>query len=56
MFLMREGTLELTVNGKTYPLGPGSVGFVRSNEDHGVKNVGTTPANYFVVEIGLGVA
>jgi len=56
MFLMREGTLELTVNGKTYPLGPGSVGFVRSNEEHGVKNVGTTPANYFVVEIGPGVA
>ena len=56
MFFMREGTLELTVNGKTYPLGPGSVGFVRSNDEHGVKNVGTTPANYFVVEIGPGAA
>lgn len=56
MFFMREGTLELTVNGKTYQLGPGSVGFVRSNEEHGVKNVGTTPANYFVVAIGPGVA
>jgi len=52
MFFMREGTLELTVNGKTYPLGPGAVGFVRSNEEHGVKNVGTTPANYFVVAVG----
>jgi len=29
------------VNGKTYSLGPGSVGFVRSNDVHGVKNVGT---------------
>jgi mannose-6-phosphate isomerase-like protein (cupin superfamily) len=55
MFFMREGTLELTVNGTMYPLGPGSVGFVRSNEEHGVKNVGTTPANYFVVAIGPGV-
>jgi mannose-6-phosphate isomerase-like protein (cupin superfamily) len=55
MFFMREGTLELTVNGKTYPLGPGAVGFVRSNEEHGVKNVGTTPANYFVVAIGPSV-
>jgi quercetin dioxygenase-like cupin family protein len=54
MFFMREGTLELTVNGKTYPLGPGSVGFVRSNEEHGVKNVGSTAANYFVVAIGPG--
>ena len=56
MFLVREGTLELTVNGKSYQMGSGSVGFVRSNEEHGVKNVGTTPANYFVVEIGPGVA
>jgi mannose-6-phosphate isomerase-like protein (cupin superfamily) len=54
MFFMRDGTLQLTVNGKTYPLGPGGVGFVRSNEEHGVKNVGTTPANYFVVAIGPG--
>ena len=56
MFFVREGTLELTVNGKTYPLGPGGVGLVRSNEEHGVKNVGTTPANYFVMEVGPGAA
>ena len=56
MFFMREGMLELTVNGTTYPLWPGGVGFVRSNEEHGVKNVGTVPANYFVVAVGPGVA
>src|SRR5216683_7933119 len=28
MWLIREGTVELTVNGTSYQLGPGSVGFV----------------------------
>jgi mannose-6-phosphate isomerase-like protein (cupin superfamily) len=55
MWLIREGTVEITVNGTSYQLGPGSVGFVRSNDEHGIKNAGTTPATYFVVEIGPGV-
>jgi mannose-6-phosphate isomerase-like protein (cupin superfamily) len=54
MWLIREGALELTVNGKSYQLGPGSVGFVHSNDEHGVKNIGTTPATYFVVAVGPG--
>lgn len=54
MFLIREGALELTVNGGNSQLGAGSVGFVHSNDEHGVKNVGIIPANYFVVAIGPG--
>jgi len=54
MWLIREGTVELTVNGTNYHLGPGSVGFVHSNDEHGIRNFGTTPATYFVVAIGPG--
>jgi mannose-6-phosphate isomerase-like protein (cupin superfamily) len=56
MWLIREGTVELTINGNSQRIGPGSVGFVRSNEEHGIKNVGTTPATYFVVAIGPGAS
>lgn len=52
MWLVREGTIEISVNGAVSQLGPGSVGFVRSNDEHGIKNAGTTPATYFVVAIG----
>ena len=56
MWLIREGTVEITVNGKGSQLGPGSVGFVHSNDEHGIKNVGATPAVYFVVAVGPGAA
>jgi mannose-6-phosphate isomerase-like protein (cupin superfamily) len=54
MWLIREGSVELVLNEATYKLGPGSVGFVHSNDEHGIRNVGTTPATYFVVAIGPG--
>jgi mannose-6-phosphate isomerase-like protein (cupin superfamily) len=54
MWLVREGTVELTINGKSHVVGAGGLGFVRSNEEHGIRNVGTTTANYYVVAIGPG--
>jgi quercetin dioxygenase-like cupin family protein len=54
MWLVREGTVELTINGTAHRLGAGGVGFVHSNEEHGIKNVGTVPATYYVVAIGPG--
>jgi len=54
MWLIREGTVQLTINGTSHVMGPGSVGFVHSNDEHGIKNVGTTPASYFVVAVGPG--
>ena len=52
MWLIREGTVELTINGTTHRLGPGGLGFVHSNEEHGIQNVGPGPATYFVVAVG----
>jgi XRE family transcriptional regulator, regulator of sulfur utilization len=52
MMLIREGTMELTISGKPMRLGPGDVGFIGSNEMHNAKNVGTTRALYFIVNIG----
>jgi XRE family transcriptional regulator, regulator of sulfur utilization len=52
MILVREGTVELTIAGKAYRLGPGDVGVIGSNEMHNAKNVGTTRALYFIVNIG----
>jgi quercetin dioxygenase-like cupin family protein len=52
MMLVREGVMELTISGKPYRLGPGDVGVIGSNEIHNAKNVGTTRALYFIVNIG----
>jgi len=54
MWLVRAGTIELTVNGKAHKLEAGSVGFARSNEEHGIRNISNTPATYFLVAMGPG--
>jgi len=56
MMLIKEGTLEATISGKSSRLGPGSVIYINSNEEHGLKNVGDVPAQYFVIEIGTDKA
>jgi quercetin dioxygenase-like cupin family protein len=52
MIMVQQGTLEVTILDKSTKIGTGSVAFVHSNERHGWKNVGDTPAEYFVVAIG----
>ena len=49
MVIVREGTLQAHVNGKEVVVGPGSVLFYASMQPHGVKNIGDTPATYFVI-------
>jgi XRE family transcriptional regulator, regulator of sulfur utilization len=49
LIILREGTVEALVHGEWKKLGPGSIIFQASNELHGIKNVGTGPATYHVV-------
>ena len=51
IIMLKEGTCDVTVEGKTTRIGPGGVAYNASNELHGLKNVGTTTAVYFVVEL-----
>jgi len=52
LFLLSRGTIEITIAGKSSTIGPGSAAFVHSGEEHGVRNIGQEPAQYFVVAIG----
>ncbi len=52
MIIIRQGTLAVTINGKTTNLGPGSVAFAASGEEHGWKNVGNDNAMYYVIALG----
>lgn len=51
VIVIREGTLEVTLNGQTTRLGPGSVIFSAFNDLNGWRNVGTTPAQYYVLSL-----
>ena len=49
LVIIKEGTVEALVQGEWKRLGEGSVIFNASNQLHGLKNVGTTPATYHVI-------
>jgi quercetin dioxygenase-like cupin family protein len=49
LVIVKEGTVEVLVNGEMKRVGQGSVIFNASNQLHGIRNVGTTPATYHVI-------
>jgi quercetin dioxygenase-like cupin family protein len=49
MLLIKEGSVEVSINGKKYPAGPGFLVFFASHDPHNLKNVGTTDATYYVI-------
>ena len=49
ILIVKEGQVEALVNGELKRGGPGSLIFQASNQLHNIKNVGTTPATYHVI-------
>ncbi|GGY88627.1 hypothetical protein GCM10011613_37100 [Cellvibrio zantedeschiae] len=49
LVIIREGTVEVLSNGERKKLGPGSVVFNSTNSLHALRNIGTVPAVYHVV-------
>lgn len=46
--IVKEGSLEVTINGVTQHASAGAALFIASNDVHGWKNAGTDRATYFV--------
>lgn len=49
IILVRFGRVEETVNGKPFQCGPGSVIFLTNDDDHGIRNVGNGPCEYYAI-------
>lgn len=51
LLLVRQGTIDVTIEGKTTRCPPGSVAYIASNQEHGWRNAGDTQAQYFVLAL-----
>jgi quercetin dioxygenase-like cupin family protein len=47
--MLQKGTVDVTIEGETSRLTPGSVVYVASNQLHGWRNVGHDPSQYFII-------
>jgi quercetin dioxygenase-like cupin family protein len=54
IWLVREGKIELMLDGTSHILGPGDVGIAVAGTMHWVRNAGDAVASYFVIEAGTG--
>ncbi len=54
IWLMRQGTVELHLNGQTHVLKAGDTGIAVAGTLHYIKNIGSDVASYFVVKVGNG--
>jgi quercetin dioxygenase-like cupin family protein len=54
MLLIKEGQVEMSLNGMKERAGPGALIFIASHDVHNVTNVGDKPATYFVINFCTG--
>jgi quercetin dioxygenase-like cupin family protein len=52
MLMLQTGTLEVTINEQVKQVTAGSVVYLASNDMHGWRNLGSVPAQYFVIALG----
>lgn len=51
IIIVMEGTVEVSMSGVTEKAEAGSVIYYESNRPHSLRNVGTTPCRYYVIEL-----
>ena len=50
MVIIKDGTVEVNIDGRKQVAGPGSIVFFAVNENENMTNVGRTPATYLVLQ------
>ena len=50
LVIIREGTIEVNIDGRKRVVGPGSIVYFAVNENENMTNVGSTPATYTVIQ------
>ena len=51
IIILVEGTVEVSVDGRKEIVGTGSVIYYEANRPHSLRNAGTVPCRYYVVEL-----
>lgn len=51
IIVVKEGRVEVTINGQPGTAGPGSIVFLAANDEHGLRNAGDAPATYYVMRV-----
>jgi quercetin dioxygenase-like cupin family protein len=54
LLLIKEGQVDVSINGRIQGAGPGALVFFAANDAHNVTNVGTTLATYYVINFCTG--